>query len=156
MDIEDFLEWLRKFDALRDNDDVRTGSVERIQPQHADKWPSGLNSRVRNALDRIGMGKPYNHQFDAVSKSLDGADVVLESPTASGKTLAFTVPMLHALQTNPGSHALMIYPMKALAFDQHAQIQQLCEPLRVESWPYDGDTDREHRYLLKKPHLRFC
>ena len=150
MDIEDFLEWLRKFDALRDNDDVRTGSVERIRPYHADKWPKELHPSIHAALNGIDRGKPYKHQFDAVSKSLDGADVVLESPTASGKTLAFTVPMLHALKTNPGSHALMIYPMKALAFDQHAQIQQLCEPLGVESWTYDGDTDKVHRDLLRK------
>lgn len=143
IDIANLLEQLREFDALRDDDEVKTASVERIQPQHADKWPSGLNSRVRNALDRIGMGKPYEHQFDAVSKSLDGADVVLESPTASGKTLAFTVPMLHALKTNPKpSHALMIYPMKALAFDQRTQIQPLCEPLLVDSWFVDGDQNR--------------
>ncbi len=151
MDIAYLLKRFKEFDALRDGDKIETSSVECIQPQHADEWPSELNSRVRNALDEIGMGKPYKHQFDAVSKSLDGVDVVLESPTASGKTLAFTVPILHALKTNPRpSHALMFYPMKALAFDQHAQIQQLCGPLGVESWPYDGDTDRVHRDLLKK------
>ena len=65
----------------------------------------------------------------------------MESPTASGKTLAFAAPMLHVLKENPGSHAMMIYPMKALAFDQRAQIRQICEPLGFESWPYDGDTD---------------
>ena len=146
MDIERF----KEFDALRPDDEVRTGSVECIQPQHADKWPENLHPSVRAALDDIGMGKPYKHQFDAVAKSLNGADVVLESPTASGKTLAFTVPIVHALKTNPGSHALMIYPMKALAFDQHSQIQQLCEPLGVESWTYDGDTDEKHRKVLRE------
>ena len=153
MDIENLMERLREFDALRSGDDVRTGSVERIQPQHADEWPAELHPSVRDALDRIGMGKPYKHQFDAVSKSMNGADVVLESPTASGKTLAFTVPMLHALKTNPRpSHALMIYPMKALVFDQHSQIQQLCELFepKIESWPYDGDTDPGHREALRK------
>ena len=155
MDIENLLERLKEFDALRDDDKVKdkvkTGTLGRIQPQHADKWPKKLHPSVRAALDGIGMGKPYKHQFDAVSKSLDGADVVLESPTASGKTLAFSVPMLHALKTNPRpSHALMIYPMKALAFDQHAQIQQLCRPLEVDSWTYDGDTDKEHRDLLRE------
>ncbi|MXV85769.1 DEAD/DEAH box helicase, partial [Candidatus Poribacteria bacterium] len=79
----------------------------------------------------------------------NGTDIVLESPTASGKTLAFSAPMLDALVRNPGSHALMIYPMKALAFDQREQIEKLCEPLRIESFPYDGDTDKEHRDLLR-------
>ena len=73
----------------------------------------------------------------------------LESPTASGKTLAFTAPMLHKLVSNKGSHALMIYPMKALAFDQREQIKQLCQPLSVESWPYDGDTREEHKKALR-------
>ena len=58
--------------------------------------------------------------------------------------------MLDALVRNSGSHALMIYPMKALAFDQRAQIDELCEPLFIESFPYDGDTDREHKDLLRR------
>ena len=84
---------------------------------------------------------PYQHQTDAIVKTLSGADVVMESPTASGKTLAFVAPMLHLLKETPGSHAMMIYPMKALAFDQREQVLQICQPLGVESWPYDGDTD---------------
>ena len=146
MDIENLLKRLKEFKALREDDKVKdkveTGTLGRIKPALADEWPAQLNSSVRAALDGIGRGKPYKHQFDAVSKSLDGADVVLESSTASGKTLAFTVPMLHALKTNPGSRAMMIYPMKALAFDQRSQIQPLCEPLPVESWFVDGDQNR--------------
>ena len=155
IDIANLLERFKEFDALRADDEVRTGEVERIRPRSASAWPSPLHPSIRAALDGIGMGMPYSHQFDAVSKSLSGADVVLESPTASGKTLAFTVPMLHALKTNPGSHAMMVYPMKALAFDQRAQIQQLCAPLGVESWTYDGDTDEEYKSALRSapPHI---
>ena len=104
---------------------------------------------MRNALICAGITTPYEHQGEAISRSLNGTDIVLESPTASGKTLAFAAPMLDALVRNPGSHALMIYPMKALAFDQREQIEKLCEPLRIESFPYDGDTDKEHRDLLR-------
>ena len=75
---------------------------------------------------------------------------MLESPTASGKTLAFTAPMLHTLLEDPNAHALMIYPTKALAFDQRMQIRPLCESLGIESWPYDGDTDREHRGVMRE------
>ena len=100
-------------------------------------------------LCTLGIATPYKHQEEAINKSLNGADVVLESPTASGKTVAFAAPMLDALVRNPGSHALMIYPMKALAFDQREQIEQLCEPLSIESFPYDGDTDKEYRDLLR-------
>ena len=149
IDIAQFKEQLKKFDALRDDDEIQTGTVECIQPQHAQEWPSELHLSVRNALICAGITTPYEHQGEAISRSLNGTDIVLESPTASGKTLAFAAPMLDALVRNPGSHALMIYPMKALAFDQREQIEKLCEPLRIESFPYDGDTDKEHRDLLR-------
>ena len=150
IDIPQFKEQLKKFDALRDDDEIQTGTVECLEPQYSQEWPSELHPAVRNALIHAGITTPYKHQAEAIRRSLNGADVVLESPTASGKTLAFAAPMLDALIRNPGSHALMIYPMKALAFDQREQIEKLCEPLRIESYPYDGDTDKEHRDLLRK------
>lgn len=155
IEIDNFVTKLKEFDALRDDDEIQKGTVESIEPKYADEWPSELDTSVRNALINAGIPRPYQHQADAIGKSLSGADVVLESPTASGKTLAFTAPMLHSLFRNEGSHALMIYPMKALAFDQRAQIDQLCEPLSIESFPYDGDTDKEHKDLLrlKPPHI---
>lgn len=77
----------------------------------------------------------------------------MESPTASGKTLGFAVPMLDVLIRERGSHALMIYPMKALAFDQREQLRQLCESVPgIDSWPYDGDTlPAERDAMRKKP-----
>ena len=139
--IDRFLSRLREFDALRDADTIQRGSLERIKPEYADSWPTQLNSSVRDALVGAGITQPYQHQADAISMSLSGADVVMESPTASGKTLAFTAPMLHQLKQAPGSHAMMIYPMKALAFDQRAQIRHIAKQLDIESWHYDGDTD---------------
>ena len=150
MDTQYFQDKLKVFYALRDDDVVMTGVVDRIHPKYSVEWPTQLDLSVRQAVRvDVGIDKPYQHQAEAIRKSLDGADVVLESPTASGKTLSFTVPMLHSLKCSPGSHALMIYPMKALAFDQREQIQQLCEPLRVESFPYDGDTPEDIRDVLR-------
>ena len=141
LDIDRLISKLKEFDALRDTDTINKGEVDRIQPTYADEWPLLLNPSVREAMGNSGVARPYQHQVDAIAKALSGADVVMESPTASGKTLAFAAPMLHVLKENPGSHAMMIYPMKALAFDQRTQIRQICEPLGFESWPYDGDTD---------------
>ena len=58
--------------------------------------------------------------------------------------------MLHSLVRNEGAHALMIYPMKALAFDQRNQIEQLCELLSIHSWPYDGDTPDDVKKVLRE------
>ena len=140
-DIESFFTQLAEFDALRDSDTIHQGVVDRIGPTYSCTWPAELDPAIRDALLQAGFHQPYKHQALAIIKALNGSDVVMETPTASGKTLAFTAPMLHILKQNPGSHALMIYPMKALAFDQREQIRQICQPLGIESWPYDGDTD---------------
>ena len=153
--INDFEARLTEFDALRPADRIERGELDRIQPAYADEWPSQLQPDVRHALVGAGISQPYQHQADAITKALSGTDVVMESPTASGKTLSFTVPMLHALKESPGSHAMMIYPMKALAFDQREQIRQLCKPLGIESWPYDGDTGDEEKRAMREwpPHI---
>ena len=132
-DLSSFEARLRAHDALRDGDEIHRGSVDRILPEYAAGWPMELAPAVRDALIESGISRPYRHQAEAVRKSLQGHDVVLESPTASGKTLAFAAPLLDTLARDPGSHALMIYPMKSLAFDQRAQIRRLCEHLGVES-----------------------
>ena len=149
-DIDRFMDKLEQLDALRDADTVNRGCVERIQPAYADRWPTTLDPRIRDSLVAEGIPRPYQHQAEAISRSLGGYDVVMESPTASGKTLSFVAPMLHALKQEPGSHAMMIYPMKALAFDQREQIRQICQPLGIESWPYDGDTGEEIRAVLRQ------
>ena len=149
MNFERFKTRLRDFDALRENDQIERGVVDRVEPEFADSWPHGMHDRLHNELLNSNIRRPYRHQAQAIELSLQGNDVVLESPTASGKTLAFTVPMLDTLLREPDSHALMIYPMKALAFDQREQIRQLCEPLGIESWPYDGDVDAEIRNVIR-------
>ena len=148
-DIEGFTKRLRDLDAIRGDDQLQSGIVERIRPEYAEEWPSELEAHVRDALVAAGAPRPYRHQAEAVTRSLCGHDVVLESPTASGKTMAFAAPMLHELKRNPDCHALVIYPMKSLAFDQRTQIQRLCEPLGIASWFFDGDVDKEHRKMLK-------
>ncbi len=154
-DFDRFIDRLRELDALRDSDTVRIESIGRIEPEFADIWPAQLNAQVRDALISAGIPRPYQHQLDAITKSLSGSDIVMESPTASGKTLSFVAPMLHTLKEHPGSHSMMIYPMKALAFDQRDQIRRICEPLGIESWTYDGDTDNEHKEQIRQspPHI---
>ena len=146
---------LTEFDALQDEDEIQTGSVDSIEPCYADAWPAGLDTSIRKVLTSVGIMRPYQHQADAIKQSLDGMDVVLSSPTASGKTVAFTMPMLDTLVRNPDSHALMIYPMKALAFDQRTQIDTFCKPLSIDTFHYDGDTDREVKKLVREspPHI---
>jgi len=147
---QDFIKKLHAIDAMRPSDTVKCDTLDRIKPEFADSLPDGVHPSLHRALEAIDIPRPYAHQVEAVSRSLSGLDVVMESPTASGKTLAFAVPMLDAIVRDRGSHALMIYPMKALAFDQREQLRQLCAPVGVESWPYDGDTPPEHRNAMRQ------
>ena len=149
MDFESFRAKLYEFEALKENEIKGDKVVPRKSPSFAESWPVELHPSVRDSLLGLGIASPFSHQVNAIRKSLSG-DVVLESPTASGKTLSFAAPMLHMLVTNPDAHAMMIYPMKALAFDQREQIRELAQPLGIESWTYDGDTDEEHKRLLRK------
>lgn len=155
--MSDLLNSLRVFDALRDGevggDEVSRRVVEPVSPEYAaDTVIERLGKRVRAGLEGRGIEYLYQHQSDAVTQALDGKNVVLQAPTASGKTLSFQIPMLESL-CNPGSHALMIYPTKALALDQRDQLSRLTDAMPgpgIESWWYDGDTPREHRTVLRK------
>ena len=153
----DLLNALRKFDALRDGeaggDLVEQCSLDSIAPTYAeDSVIQGLGEDLRAAMDEREIARLYQHQSDAIEQALKGANVVLQAPTASGKTLAFQIPMLESLR-EPGTHALMLYPTKALALDQREQLTRLTSAMpgrEIDSWWYDGDTDREYRTLLRK------
>lgn len=148
----DLIDHLKHLGALREDDVCRIDSLDSIRPDFMSDWPSEVHPEVQAKLADSGLRRPYRHQYDAVKRFIAGKHVVLESPTASGKTLAFTVPILDALYRDPHRHALLIYPMKALAFDQQNQLATLGKPLGVGFWPYDGDTRDEHKkWLRNKP-----
>ena len=155
--MSDLLQALRNFDALRDRepggDQVNRRVLGSIAPTYAeDTVFDGLGDRLRTALEKRGIERLYQHQSEAIAQALEGANVVLQAPTASGKTLAFQIPMLESLRES-GTHALMLYPTKALALDQREQLTRLTSEIPgpdIDSWWYDGDTDREHRTLLRK------
>lgn len=160
--MDELLSKLRAFDALRDMpSDGRSDTVlTRMLPcQPPDLAPASYLDRfppfIRSALACQGIEALYTHQAEAINRIRAGEDVVLEAPTASGKTLCFNIPLILALLDDPRAHALMVHPMKALSNDQRRQLEELARPLeaavgrRLESWIFDGDCDTEHRKLIK-------
>ena len=150
----ELLDLLRKFDALREGDRYQEASLPEQEPDygHGDTL-SRLSRKMQQALSDAKIERLYAHQEEAIGHALDGRNVVLQAPTASGKTLAFQIPMLETLAREKGTHALLIYPTKALAFDQREQLQKLTERIprsKIESWWYDGDTDKEKRGVLRQ------
>lgn len=90
-------------------------------------------------LSRLGLA-PYDHQVEAFRLLESGANVIMATPTASGKSLVFQAPVIAAMQT--GSTALFIYPTKALARDQKSRLETMADPFELSEsvFTYDGDT----------------
>ncbi len=149
MDFERLKAKLYEFDALPEDDKkIHERTEDRIEPEVADAWPPGIHSNLRMELLKTRL-KPYQHQVDAISHALQGKDVVLESPTASGKTLAFTVPLLNALLQDPNAHALMVFQMNALSFDQLEKIRELASPLGISVDTYIRETGASRREEIR-------
>jgi len=112
-------------------------------------FPAELSPKVREALERRGVESLYTHQAEAWESARRGESFVVTTGTASGKTLAFNLPVLDALAGEPKNRALYLYPTKALAQDQARALGELGVP-RVRAAIYDGDTPQERRWQIRK------
>jgi DEAD/DEAH box helicase domain-containing protein len=111
--------------------------------------PEGLHPRVRDALAAQGLTGLYRHQAEAFAAASRGEHIVVSTGTASGKTLAFNLPVLDALAAEPKLRALYLYPTKALAQDQ-ARALSSYGLSRLRPAIYDGDTEAERRWQIRK------
>ncbi|MBE9507600.1 MAG: DEAD/DEAH box helicase, partial [Chloroflexi bacterium] len=127
---------------------------ERIpaRPARLTPWPAGLDLRLVAAAQERGIEQPYTHQAQAIGAALAGEHVVMATSTASGKTLAYNLPVLHALLNDPAACALYLFPTKALAHDQLANLQSFVSSLKppIAVRPYDGDTPSSHRPAIRR------
>lgn len=109
---------------------------------------------LRQGLKRLGIEQLYSHQVDAIKEIRSGGNTVVVTPTASGKTLTYFLPVAESLLKDPEGHALLIFPLKALEQDQLRKIQQWAAWLRDEfdltAEIYDGDTPKNLRAKIKR------
>jgi DEAD/DEAH box helicase domain-containing protein len=96
-------------------------------------YPEGADDRLKAALAARGIDQLYTHQAEAFAHVLEGRNVVTITPTASGKTLCYNAPVLNAILQDPSTRALYLFPTKALAQDQLAELHALSELLRDSS-----------------------
>ncbi len=144
------------------DDDPHITAVRRLAPQSAvyAPFPDSLDPRVRAAYASRGIDQLYSHQAEAIDHVLDGRHVVVVTPTASGKTLCYNVPVLDAILKDPASRALYLFPTKALAQDQLAELHQMAEIIGAQGggpvgvFTYDGDTPQDARRAIRgKAHV---
>ena len=111
--------------------------------------PAELHPDVAAALRTRGIATLYEHQAQVWAAARAGRHVMVTTGTASGKTLAFNLPVLDALAGEPKNRALYLYPTKALAQDQARTLTTLAVP-RVRAAIYDGDTPHEQRWQVRR------
>lgn len=114
--------------------------------------PEGLDPRLVNALKARGIERLYSHQADAFEAVTSGRNTVVVTPTASGKTLCYNLPILNSLLGDPQTRAMYLFPTKALAQDQYTGLQALVDAAGadIKTYPYDGDTPAAERRLIRQ------
>ncbi len=112
-------------------------------------WPKALAAAVR----ALGVDRLYAHQTQAMDLAREGSHVVIATPTASGKTLVYNLPVIEAVLANPEARALYLFPLKALAQDQWRAFGELAGLLPApgpRAALYDGDTKPSDREKVRK------
>src|SRR3954463_3102135 len=118
----------------RDADPIVTATrrLPAVAASHA-PFPDQTDERLRRALAARGIEQLYTHQAEAFQHALSGRNVVTTTPTASGKTLCYNAPVLDAILKDPSTRALYLFPTKALAQDQLAELHALAELVMQQS-----------------------
>jgi DEAD/DEAH box helicase domain-containing protein len=114
--------------------------------------PDVVPGNLRHALSARGIQRLYSHQADVFNSVAAGQDTVVVTPTASGKTLCYNLPVLSRVLREPDSRALYLFPTKALAQDQLAELTELCGHLDsgIRTFTYDGDTPPNARSAIRE------
>ena len=127
----------------------------RVEPARGAKYgafPESLDPRVAQVLKARGIERPYIHQSQAIAAAIAKQDFVVVTPTASGKTLCYNVPVLDAILKEPSARALYLFPTKALSSDQVAGLYSMIESMGVDvkAYTYDGDTPASARTAIRQ------
>ena len=140
--------WRAAIDPGRADGRLVAESAEREEEASEVPLPDQLHPDLRAALERSGITTLYAHQLEALRAS-ETANVIVTSGTASGKSLAFNMPVLDAIARDPKVRALYLYPTKALAQDQARKLAEIA-PGGLRPAIYDGDTPREERPAVRR------
>lgn len=131
----------------------RIEHIEEIPPKPPRYTTADVNLPpvISDYLDSKGI-KLYTHQYKTLEYLREGYNVTLTTPTSSGKTLSFTLPVMENLAENPDNTALYIYPTKALANDQFKAVEEFDRECDLEIYPakFDGDTPKSERRKIKQ------
>jgi len=150
MNVDQLVRQLRE-DPLFMENVVRWEELPTRPAQYA-PLPEGIDPRLIPVLARRGIHQLYTHQAHAVRDVLAGKDVVVVTPTASGKTMCYNLPVLTSILQNDDARALYLFPTKALSADQVSELYEMIEDMGVDikTYTYDGDTPGAARRAVRQ------
>lgn len=131
---------------------VRAVRRQAARPGVFANFPEGLAPALRQALISRGIHQLYSHQAEAFGHAASGRNVVVVTPTASGKTICYNLPVLNRLIADPGARAMYLFPTKALAEDQLQEFQAAVDAMGsdLRAFTYDGDTPQDARRAIRE------
>ncbi|PAE24435.1 DEAD/DEAH box helicase [Bacillus sp. 7894-2] len=114
--------------------------------------PENIHPSLKDALQKRGISRLYTHQKTSYQTVMNGDSLVAVTPTASGKTLCYNLPVLQTIVNDPDARALYMFPTKALAQDQKSEINEIIQEsgLDINSYTYDGDTPANIRQKVRR------
>jgi DEAD/DEAH box helicase domain-containing protein len=149
MNITQLIDYLQNQSSFMEN--VRLWmKVDSVPGSYAD-YPESLDGRLVDACRKRGVERLFSHQRDAIDSIARGNDTVVVTPTASGKTLCYNLPVLDAMMRDIEARALYLFPTKALSQDQMSELHDLIggTGVSVKTFTFDGDTPASARRAIK-------
>ncbi|MGH8016341.1 MAG: DEAD/DEAH box helicase, partial [Candidatus Zixiibacteriota bacterium] len=142
-------------DFIKDSPEINSNIAHwKVYPPQAGRnapFPAHLDPRLIETLIKRGINQLYTHQADAIDAINQQKNVVIVTPTASGKTLCYNLPVLNKIMSNDSSRALYLFPTKALGQDQMTELYDLIQKLGVDikTFTFDGDTPQTARRAIR-------
>jgi DEAD/DEAH box helicase domain-containing protein len=146
---------LKSLEALKDigvkNDSITAIKHIPAQEGRYREYPEEIHPALVEALQEKGFARLYTHQHQSYEHLKAGRNIVVVTPTASGKTLCYNLPVLDSLLKNPSTRAIYLFPTKALSQDQRAELDATIKhlPDEIRIFTYDGDTPQDARKAIR-------
>lgn len=150
MNLEQLLDYYKASDKMASNI-TKWVEIPARSPVYAD-FPETVDERIITALKKRGIIRLYSHQASAIDEIEKGKNIVVVTPTASGKTMCYNIPVLNAIIKEEEARAIFLFPTKALSQDQTSELHQLITEVGVDvkTYTYDGDTPQSARKAIRQ------
>ncbi|MGE6260265.1 DEAD/DEAH box helicase [Heyndrickxia sporothermodurans] len=149
-DLQSIIQFLKEDETI--NKQITHWQTLEEKKALTETFPKNIHPKLRMSLEKRGIKELYTHQRTAFENAMKGNSIVAVTPTASGKTLCYNLPVLQSILENSNSRALYMFPTKALAQDQKSEINEIIEEsgMQINSYTYDGDTPSNIRQRVRK------